>query len=121
MTFLRVLLATAVMVVATTSGNPTVGPIIVGLGCGLIWPDHGVRVAGISAVLAWGGLLVWGMSRGADLGEVASKLGSVMGLPGFTLVLATLLYPALLAVAAAWLGHVASPWRRGTGFPARQS
>jgi hypothetical protein len=109
---LRVLLATIVLVVATMSGNPTIGPILVGLGCGLAWPDNGVRVAGASAVFAWGGLLLWGMIRGAAIGEVASKLGDVMVLPGPVLVLATLLYPAILAASAAWLGHLVSPVRR---------
>lgn len=57
-------------------------------------------VASAAALLAWGGLLVWGAVR-APLAPLASTVGGALGVPGAALVLLTLAFAAMLAWAAA--------------------
>ncbi len=59
--------------------------------------------AGISALLAWGALMAWNWWAG-PVSELSVSLGAIMGLPGRALLLATLLFPAVLASTAAVVG-----------------
>lgn len=61
-------------------------------------------IAAIGAVLGWLALLATEAARGADVRMVAVKVGEVMQLPAFALVLATLAFAALLCGTAAVLG-----------------
>lgn len=106
---LRIVLATALLGLFTVGGNPTLGPVLIGALCGFSWLEQGPRVAAISAVLSWGGLLLFGTLRGQPIGEVASKVGSIMGVPGIALVILTILYPVILSTAAAYLAAQVSP------------
>jgi len=67
---------------------------------------RGVRGAAFSAataaLIAWGALLAWGAMHG-PVAELAVKLGAVMQMPPAALVVATLLFPTLLAWSAAAL------------------
>ena len=104
-----ILFGTLVIAAATWYGAPTLGPILAGFMIGLAWPERAVRSAALAALLAWGGLLVYGLVRGTDLPALATSLGAAMSLPSWALVVATLLYPVLLASSSAWLGHVITP------------
>lgn len=68
-----------------------------------------VFVAG-AASLSWALLLVLDAAQG-PFNRILSMLGGVMGLPGIALVILTLLFPALLAWAAATLGTLVSSGR----------
>lgn len=57
----------------------------------------------VSAVAAWVALLLLDAARG-PLGEVAARLGGVIGISPIILVGITLLFPALLAWSAASVG-----------------
>ena len=72
--------------------------------------------AALAAAAAWAVLLTLTALAG-PVGELAVKLGGVMGVPGVFLVLLTLLFPALLAGSAAELA--ASARRRLRGSAAR--
>lgn len=104
-----VLLAALAIAAGTWIGAPTLAPIVVGAVVGLAWPYRAARHAALAGIAAWGGLLVLAILRGDDIGTLGMSLGSAMGLPGWALFVATLLYPALLASSAAWLGHVITP------------
>jgi hypothetical protein len=65
-----------------------------------------VRRAMIGAALGWGVLLGWTMLQG-PIGPLARRVGGLVWLPGWGLVLVTLLFPALVA------GLVAVVVRRG--------
>jgi hypothetical protein len=58
------------------------------------------RVAAWCAAGGWGTLLLLDAAHG-PVGEMASRLGGVMHVPGFALWIVTLLFPALLAWSAA--------------------
>lgn len=68
-------------------------------------------VAGLTAGTAWGVLLLMDWGSGA-LGRLVGRLGGTFHVPGFTLVLVTLLFAAGLAWAAARLGSAIGAWRR---------
>lgn len=57
-------------------------------------------VAGLAAAAGWASLLLLDAVRGS-IDTMASTLGGVMGVPGFVLLLMTLVFPALLAWCAA--------------------
>ena len=106
---MTIIFGIAVIAACTWFGAPTLGPIIAGFMIGLAWPDRSVRSAAGAALVAWGGLLLYGWMRGTDLVTVSSSLGAAMGLPAWAPAAATLLYPVVLATSAAWLGHVITP------------
>ena len=103
-----VLIATIAIVLGTWLGAPIISAIVVGLAVGFFRPRYAARRAALAGAVAWGGLLAVAAVRGDALGTFASTLGGAMGAPGWAIVLATLLYPALLASSAAWLAHLAS-------------
>lgn len=63
-------------------------------------PAHPVVTAAGAAAGAWAALLALAALRG-PVGELAIKLGGIMGVAGWVLVAATVLLPALLAGAGA--------------------
>ncbi len=69
---------------------------------GMVWGLLATRetrpivTAAASAALGWAVLLVWTGLHG-PVGAVATKVGGVMGIPGWLLVVVTLLFPAVLA------------------------
>lgn len=69
---------------------------------GMVWGLVAARetrpmlTAAASAALGWAVLLVWTGLHG-PVGAVATKVGGVMGVPGWLLVVVTLLFPAVLA------------------------
>ena len=67
-----------------------------------------VRSCMLGAALGWGGLLGWTAMEG-PVGLVATRVGGVLELPGWGMVLVTLLFPALLAGAAARGAQPAPP------------
>jgi hypothetical protein len=60
------------------------------------------RTAAVCALGGWATLLLLDTAKG-PVGAMATRLGGVMGLPGFVLLLLTLIFPALLAWSAATL------------------
>jgi hypothetical protein len=68
------------------------------------------REAGLAAALAWG-LLLARDATGGPAGAVAARVGAVMGLPGGALVAVSLLYPWLLA----WAAATVAGWRFARG------
>ena len=109
---MTILLAgTAAMIIGTWLGFPTLAAITVGLAIGLTWPQRAARTAAAAGFLAWALLLLLAALRGDAMGTLATSLGAAMGLPGWALSMATLLYPTILAASAAWLGHLVSPRR----------
>jgi hypothetical protein len=106
-----VLIAAIAIMLGTWLGAPIVAPITVGLALGFLRPRHAARRAALAGAVAWGCLLGVAAVRGDALGTFASTLGGAMGAPGWVVVLATLLYPAVLASSAAWLAHFAATGR----------
>lgn len=98
----------AAMVAGTWLGAPIATPIVVGLALGLLAPTRASRTAALAGALAWGGILAVSVIRGDSIGTLANSLGAAMSVPGWALVLVTILYPALLASSAAWLPHLVS-------------
>ncbi|HEX6316381.1 MAG TPA: hypothetical protein VFZ73_16035 [Gemmatimonadaceae bacterium] len=115
---MTILLGAAAIIAGTGLGLPVLAPVLTGVGIGLLRPRHAARYAALAALVAWGGLLLFALVRGDALARVASTLGAAMGVPAWALVVATLVYPALLASSAAWLAHLASPRRGATIQPA---
>ena len=113
-----VLIAAIAIMLGTWLGAPIIVSIVVGLVLGFLRPHHAPRRAALAGTLAWGSLLLVGGARGDALGTFASTLGGAMGVPGWVIGLATLLYPALLASSAAWLAHVAASGRLASIDPA---
>ena len=96
----------------TMLGFPTVAPIVAGFLVGLGWPGRAARTAGGAGLVAWAVLLLVAALRGDAVGAIGAKLGAAMGVPGWAPLAATLLYPAILAASAAWMGQLMSPRRR---------
>ena len=106
---MTILLAgTVAMVIGTWLGFPTMAAIVVGLAIGLTGPQRAVRAAVAAGFLAWTVLLLMAAVRGDAMGTLAGSLGAAMGVPGWALFVATLLYPTVLAASAAWLAHLVS-------------
>ena len=106
-----VLIATAAILLGTWLGAPTLAAILVGLAVGFLQPRFAARRAALAGLLAWGGVLAVGAVSGSSIAASASALGGAVGVPGWVILLATLLYPAVLASSAAWLGHLAAAGR----------
>jgi len=98
-------LATLSVMLGTAWVGWTAIPAI-GLAMGLLLPhDRPVLTMTMAAPSAWGILLVATALRGPAL-ELADLIGTVFGgLPGPVVILLTLLFPALLGLAAAGLGR----------------
>ncbi len=100
---MTVLVLAAAMVLGTGLFGWWSVPVL-GLGYGA-WrgEEPAAAFAALAALLSWGSLMAWNGLSGPVL-ALAGSLGEVMGLPGWSLILATLLFPAVLAGAAANLG-----------------
>lgn len=100
---MTVLVLAAAMVLGTGLFGWWSVPVLA-LGFG-VWSgeEPAAAFAALAALLAWGTLMAWNWLSGPLL-ALAGSLGGVMGLPGWSLILATLLFPAVLAGAAATLG-----------------
>ena len=68
-----------------------------------------VLLAALAAALGWAILLAWTTAHG-PIGELARRLGALMGLPPAILVMLTLAFPALLAGSAARVGRGVREW-----------
>ena len=109
---MTILLAgTAAIVIGTWLGFPTLAAIAAGIAIGLLSPQRSARAAAAAGFLAWAFLLLLAALRGDAMGTLAGTLGAAMGIPGWALFVATLLYPTVLAASAAWLAHLVSPRR----------
>lgn len=106
---MSLLFGIVVIIAATWAGAPTLGPIAAGFMIGLAWPERAVRTAALAALIAWTALLAWAWIQGTDVVALAKSLGAAMSLPEWAPVVATLLYPVILAASAAWIGHVITP------------
>ncbi len=73
--------------------------------------EHPAMVAAAGAGLGWLLLLVWVATQG-PMGEVARRAGGVMSVPGAVMVILTLLYPMVVAWAAAALTNAIAESRR---------
>ena len=106
----RLLARIGLLTIAVALGTAFLGwwavPAI-GLAWGLIeWrapTAKPVITAALAAGLAWDALLIWSGIVG-PIARLASRLGGVMGMPGWVLLLTTLIYPVVLASAAATAG-----------------
>jgi hypothetical protein len=73
-------------------------------------------VALLAAGLGWAWLLVWNAAVG-EMGELMWVTGGVMGLPGFAVVVLTLVFPMVTAWGAAVVGSAARPKRKTRANP----
>jgi hypothetical protein len=103
---IAVWLGVLAMVVGTWFGAPTLTPILVGAAIGVTQPSQPARKAALAGLIAWGCLLLVAAVRGDALGPLSRTLGAGMGIPGWALFAATLLYPAILASSSAWIAHL---------------
>jgi hypothetical protein len=96
----EVVLLTVALVAATATG----GWWGIGLAA-FVWGawTGRARVVAVAAVCAWGSVLVWTAGSGA-LGRLIVEMGLVAMVPGWVLVVATLVFPAVLAWSAAVVG-----------------
>jgi hypothetical protein len=98
-----ILIGAVAIVLGTVLGAPSLTPVIVGAAIGYLRPVRAARDAFAAGVIGWGALLVVAAIRGGAIGALSGKLGEILGLPGVVMIVVTLLYPAVLAAAAAWL------------------
>jgi hypothetical protein len=75
---------------------------------GAAWGASRPEVRGLAVSAALAGALAWGVllaeaALGGPVGELAGTLGGIFGLPGFLVILLTLVFPAFLAGSAAAL------------------
>jgi hypothetical protein len=84
------------------------GVVLAALIIGFVFPNEGSggwRIA-LAAALAWGALLLVD-AAGGPLGPLVQQLAAIMRAPAVVLMVATLLFPALLAWSAATVVAVA--------------
>jgi hypothetical protein len=105
----------AMIAALTVLGFPVLAPIAGGAAIGLAWPPRGARNAAMAGLLAWGALLAVASTQGS-LSLTMTRLGGAMGLAPWGPLLATLIYPAVLAASAAWIAGLLSP-RRSVSAP----
>lgn len=96
---------------ATASGGWWTVPLVAACWAGALPIRRPVVGAGIGGALGWGLLVGWTALHG-PVAKLAARVGPIFHAPPWALVLATLLYPALLAGAAA---GVVRPRRRRDG------
>lgn len=105
MTALRILmLAIAIALGTILVGWWTVPIVALVYGVLLRGSAHPGATAAAGGAMAWGGYLGLAVIGGAPVGGFASSLAAAMQLPGGIPLVATLLFPALLAGLAAYLG-----------------
>lgn len=109
------MISVSVGLLAIAVGTKVVGWVAipaVGWVIGFTRPEKNpVLTAAAAGALGWGVLLAWGMSRGPVL-DLADLLGGVFGgAPGAVILAVTLLFPLLLAGAAAGMGSAVRAMR----------
>ncbi len=105
MAILRLLIVAIVLALGTTLVGWWAVPVVA-LVYGVVMhrtPRPGTTAAAAGA-LAWGGYLVLASVGGASIRPFAAALGTSMQLPAWAPLVATLVFPALLAGLAAYLG-----------------
>ncbi|MGD2134847.1 MAG: hypothetical protein PVF27_01755 [Gemmatimonadales bacterium] len=114
---MRTALRVAMLALAFALGTWVVGwwavPVL-----GLVWgaiasrASHPSRTAGASATLGWAMLLLWLGTQG-PVWYVAQRVGPVLALPGWLFLGLTLIFPGVMALAAAAVaGEIAAMVRR---------
>ena len=105
MTVFRVLILAILIALGTVLLAWWIVPVL-GLVYGLVSrkTERPGSVAAAAAVLAWGGYLTIVGLGGASVGAFGRGLARSMELPGWSFHLATMVFPALLAGTAAYLG-----------------
>ena len=98
-----ILVGAVAIVLGTALGAPTLTAVIVGAAIGYLRPVRAARNAAAAGAVGWGGLLVVAAIRGGAIDSLSGKLGEILGMPGVVMIIATMLYPAVLAASAAWL------------------
>lgn len=111
MNILVVAWGTMIIAGGTMVGFPVWGPVTGGLVLGLLAPRRPAAHAAVAGAMAWGLLLALSSLNGS-LGLTAVRLGGALGLPPWGPLLATLLFPAILAASTAWLAGEARQRRR---------
>ncbi len=96
---LRTAAFAALVAVGTTLGGWWTVPLLAALWVRVL-PRSGVRSCLLGAALGWA-LLLGGTAVDGPVGLVAQRAGGVFQVPAWGFVLVTLLFPALLAGAAA--------------------
>ncbi len=111
MTVMRLALLAAAFAVGTYAGWWLV-PIAAAAWGASSGRRHAAAEAAVGALVAWAALLAW-QARLPGYGRLTTRAAGVFGVPEWALVVATLLFAALLAATAASLGRgVAGPRRR---------
>jgi hypothetical protein len=101
-TFVKVVLLAELFAVATYALGWWTVPVIAAI-WGIASRDaKPARVAALCAAVGWATLLVLDAVKG-PVDTMATRLGGVMGVPAFVLLLLTLIFPALLAWSTAAL------------------
>ena len=98
----KVVLVAELFAVATYALGWWTVPLIAALWALLSRDDKPARLAALCAALGWGTLLLLDSVKG-PVAEMATRVGGVMRIPAFVLILLTLIFPALLAWSAAAL------------------
>ena len=116
-TFVKIVLLAELFAVATYALGWWTVPIVAA-GWAIKSSDaKPARMAAICAAGGWATLLLLDAAKG-PVGTMASKLGGVMGVPGFVLLVLTLVFPALLAWSAATLAQGLRRTRSTSAVPA---
>ena len=104
--FVRFVLLAELFAVATYALGWWTVPIVAILWAIFSRDSNRALVASLCAAAGWASLLLLDVVKG-PVGTMAAKLGGVMGVPGFVLLILTLVFPALLAwSSAALVGEV---------------
>lgn len=100
----KFLILTEAFAIVTFAGGWSGVPVVAFVWALLVGPrGRPVLFATICSATAWATLLILDFVRG-PLAEVASRVGSVMGVPPVTLYAITLLFAAILAWSASTIG-----------------
>jgi hypothetical protein len=81
---------------------------VVATGFGIFVAGAKAWEAGLAATIAWGALLLLAVAQG-PVGVLAARLGGLFHLPAAGLPIATVMFPGIVAWAAAGVGQAISP------------
>lgn len=116
-TFVKLVLLAELFAVATYALGWWTVPIVAVVWAIMSSEAKAARMAAICAAGGWATLLLLDAAKG-PVGTMASRLGGVMGVPGFVLLVLTLVFPALLAWSAAALARGLRRTRSTSAVPA---
>jgi len=105
MAVLRIVIVAIALALGTTLAGWWAVPVVA-LAYGVVMhrTSRPGLTAAVAGALAWGGYLVLASVGGAAIRPFAAALGTSMQLPAWAPLVATLVFPALLAGLAAYLG-----------------